>query len=197
MPRKSSVRKDRFWFTVAGGIRNPVVGCNNFNLCLVDETLGTLVQSGAGDILSILRGDRAPMTHVAAATSTVYAAREFTIGAAHMYGNLYDAGALETSGLTIGAVGLGIQGGGSSSVSGLPGLLDNSNTGIWPLVVPIEVMGAGSAAGTTDRFAVYSVNGGTRAQRKVKFGQSIYGSALFGVNPPGLFQVLIRCLALL
>jgi len=191
MARRSGQRKTRMWFTLMGWVPTPAIGCNNFNLTLVEES-ATIIHPGAGDVISILRGPSGPLSDLESnpGFGTVYAAREFTVSAMHMSCNMVDS-----AGATIrpmfGAVGVGIQGGGPGGVSQLPGLMDNSQTGQWPLVVPIK------AAGESGSSRIFTACGSTSSQRKVAFGQAIYGSAIIGDNPPGKFGIIVRCLALL
>jgi len=197
MARKfhASSRKTRMWITV-GGYVTPANGAVNFNLGLLFNS-GSMSQSGADEIATFVNGgtvgDSADWLTL---SRTLYATREFTIGAAHVFANFADQVTItERRQISCGALGLGVQGGGSAGVSDLPCLMDNANTGIWPVVVPLVAQGVGGEGASAS--VIYTASGQSKAQRKVKLGQSIYGSFLCLPNALAATQVVMRLLILL
>jgi len=201
--RFSGMRKDRMWLNLCGTV---LIGAAK------DQANGNLLLAGlipqntaetASETASFLRGYRGPNPYNQSPPGTLRAAREFTISSWHMVGVTDQLYTIHQTGF----IGVGVQGGGQTqNVDALPMLGQNENTGQWPLVVPIvPVGGAGLGAGRNEvrpdpGRVVYSLSGQSKAQRKVKLGQSLYVSAWMPrANNTGAvsLRVTLRVLCLL
>jgi len=205
MPRPSNrsfaPRKARQWvgfhgeFTVELNNRSDVPAVTNFVLSV--ENL---------DMISFL--DRE------ASGKPITASRAVTFGASHWVIAGDERQTLGTvSNICPAAVmfGVGIQGGVGLDATQLPKLLDNANSGMWPVVGPVHPRSAPQPYGTSsnqqsDQIVTYGAEISSRGQRKVQPGQSIIASLAIrypsrittgAVKPTFEFGILGRVLFLL
>ena len=163
MPRRfsrSSVRKDRVWITLnAAGIsiENANSLSGNIDLTAPDRALPNFIAQGA--------------------TDGITATRPFTILASHMFCNVQG----ETEVLA-GAQALGIQGSMGNQAADLPIVLADDVPKAFPLVVPL--MACGLSGSSNPLNVLYSLNGGSKARRKVGLGQTLYLSRNLLIRSP-------------
>lgn len=192
MPRKIprvSVRKSRTWLTmyvpgvtvVSGPASHSAGRYVNAPLMIASQAQTAPANAlPAEDIQPFFRGRANPLgvANAASDQSTLYAGRELTLGAIHVW-SVKTFAPLEKD-LTP-FLALGVQGAGAgydrSTITGLqslPGFMSNQQTGAFPYVFPFVPQGLNGSDATGH--AVYVCQGSSKNKRKMSLGEALYAS---------------------